>query len=108
MDQRFSAKRHRDIKRATDIRTKKVRRCHTNDCEGQTVKRQRAADGFLRPRKASLPEAVANHGHGTMWAAARLVVCIGERAPKEGGHAQDVEERTVRPKSIDELRLTAR
>ena len=65
------------------------------------------ADRVGGAAEPSLPEVVADHGNGTVRAAAAPVVKIGQRPSEYGRHAERLEHGPARPDPIDEFGFAA-
>ena len=63
-------------------------------------------DHVPRPVVLTLPEAMTDHGHGSVGAAAPPVVMLTQRSPHDRQHAEALEEATAHPCALDGLSLT--
>ena len=105
-DHAFVPNGHDDVEGATDVSAEEVCRRDACDRERRAVEAQRTADRIRGASELPLPEAVADHRHRTVGAAAASIVGIGERATDERPHAQRLEERPARPQPVDKLCLS--
>ena len=105
--ERFGAERKDDVECAAHVGTEEARRRHANDGDWHAFDVERTADRVRGAPKPSLPEVVADHGNGTVRAAAAPVVAIGKRPSEYGRHAERLEHGPARPDPIDKLGFAA-
>ena len=101
---RRGADRRIDLSLATDLHAEEVAIDHADDGERVRVEHQRLADRAPGAAKFTLPEAPREHGDGRT---ATDVIFTGDRAPKNGRHAEGAEVVAAHPLAVDRAHFAA-
>src|SRR2546422_3316002 len=96
-----------DGKSTAPCRAEEVRRQNPPRPERPPGEMNRAADGVSGAAEFPLPEAVADHRHGPIRAAAASIVSGRQRATEQRTHAERLKERAARPEPVNDRCFSA-
>ena len=94
------------VRRLANLRTVEIWLDDPDDRKRDTADGDGPPDHVPRPVVLTLPEAMADHGHRPVGAAAPPIVALAQRAPHDRQHTEALEEATAHPGALDGLSLT--